>query len=272
VNKASKIEKSPTMAEDSGKGGTPLAQAAICALCRTNGDLQNSHILPEFFYKMIYDLSPRRFRVISTEPNVAETFGQKGLRERLLCKVCEQKIGLWESYVKRSFVDAKGVRVQPQDGFVRFHDLDYKKVRLFHLSLLWRMSVSKLDFFSEVGLGPHEEKLRLALCNEDPLEPEDYPCVLIVATLDGKVTPDWITKPSKARYGHHYAYWLVISGILYIFFIGSHCLPPAIAPLLANKQNEFVVGIDEAENLPFLHETLIGFGKAISERKKKNHP
>jgi hypothetical protein len=262
-------ESSSAPVVDCGKLECTPSVSTVCALCKTESELQNSHIIPEFFFKMIYDLSPRRYRILSTNPTEPEKFAQKGLRERLLCGVCEQKFGRWENYVKRSFVDGKGVRISQVLNLIKFYDLDYKKFRLFQLSLLWRMSVSKLDFFKEVDLGPHEEKLRLALINDDPLEPEDYSFVLIITTMGGKFVPDLITKPSKARYGHHHAYWLVISGILYIFCVGRHCVPQEIAPLIANKKNEFVVGIDQAENLPFLHEVLIEFGKAISERKKK---
>ena len=46
---------------------------------------------------------------------------------------------------------------------------------MFHLSLLWRMSVSKHPYFKEVSLGPHEEVLRRMLLEALPGEPDQPP-------------------------------------------------------------------------------------------------
>jgi hypothetical protein len=46
---------------------------------------------------------------------------------------------------------------------------------MFHLSLLWRMSVSKHPYFKEVSLGPHEEVLRRMLLEARPGEPDQPP-------------------------------------------------------------------------------------------------
>ena len=143
----------------------------VCALCTVNGDLQNSHIIPEFFYKLTYDAKPRRFHVVSATPSERESFEQKGLRERLLCRACEQEFGRWESYAKSALIDAKGVTITRHKDRITFHNLDYRQFRLFQLSLLWRMGVSTLPFFKDVALGPHEEKLRLALMRRTPSSP-----------------------------------------------------------------------------------------------------
>ena len=131
------------------------------------------------------------------------------------------------------------------------------------------MSVSSLKFFSDVNLGPYEETLRLALCNDDPFEPESYPCILTAVTLGGELLTGWITKPSKARYNGHYVYWLVLSGVLHTFFVCSNLTTPCFEPFLLNKRNELVLGIDESLNMPFLRDTLFGLNKAIAERKKE---
>jgi hypothetical protein len=61
-------------------GGSRLsAMPRICALCRTNSDLQNSHIVPEFFYRLIYDTKPRRLHIVSAKPAAGS-----GRRKRVL--------------------------------------------------------------------------------------------------------------------------------------------------------------------------------------------
>ena len=120
---------------------------ALCALCKKTADLQNSHIIPEFFYKLVYDKQPKRFRVMSANPAEPDRFEQKGLREYLLCRDCEQKLNRWETYAKTAFVDGRGIGVVHQADAVVFHKLEYKTFKLFQLSLLWRMSVSTFGLF-----------------------------------------------------------------------------------------------------------------------------
>lgn len=108
----------------------------FCALCRINSDLQNSLIIPEFFYRLIYDAKPRRFRIVSAKPSEPETFAQKGLRARLLCRACEQKIGKWEHYSKVPLSMPKARRSSRKGIESCSKGFDYKTFRLFLLLFL----------------------------------------------------------------------------------------------------------------------------------------
>jgi hypothetical protein len=240
----------------------------ICALCRTNPDLQNSHIIPEFFYRLIYDAKPRRFKIVSTTPSKPERFAQKGLRETLLCRTCEQKLGQWEHRSKAAFVDGKGLRATQQGKRVLLQGLDYKTFKLFQLSLLWRMSVSSLPFFKEVDLGPHDEILRQALLNDDPLRPDQYPCWIIAVEINGLPVIDWMLEPSLTKLDGHHIYWLVITGLLFSFYVGGHAPPAEIKPLLLNDRGEMTILIQEAKTIPALADTLHRLGATIQARKQ----
>lgn len=242
--------------------------AAVCALCRTNGELQNSHIIPEFFYKLVYDPNPRRFRVISAIVSEPERYGQKGLRELLLCKDCEQKLGRWENYAKKSFVDGQGLQITQQNATVVLSNLDYTLFKLFLLSLLWRMSVSKLDFFKEVRLGPYEEKIRLALLNDDPLLPHVCGCWMIVVLVGGKVNTDWIVEPTVARVGGRHVYSLVIAGILFNFHVGRQPLRPGIASHVLSERGEMTVSVMGMRDIPFLFKAARRLAHALDARRK----
>lgn len=242
--------------------------STVCALCKMNGDLQNSHIIPEFFYKLVYDPNPRRFRVISAIVSEPERFEQKGFRERLLCKDCEQKLGRWESYAKKSFVDGQGLQITQQNIAVALSNLDYKLFKLFLLSLIWRMSVSTLDFFKEVRLGPYEEKIRLALINEDPLRPEQCACSMVVVQLSGKTYTDWIVEPTLARVSGRHVYSLVITGILLNFHVGKQPLQQSIAAQVLNERGEMAVPVMEMRNIPFLIKFARRFTHARDARRK----
>src|ERR1700722_5312758 len=80
-----------------------------CALCQSNSPLRDSHIIPEFLYKELYD-KIQRFHVVPLDASKPEHFEQKGLYEKLLCKVCEQKFSVWEKYAKEAFCE--GIRIK----------------------------------------------------------------------------------------------------------------------------------------------------------------
>jgi hypothetical protein len=128
-----------------------------CALCQSESQLQDSHIIPEFLYTPLYD-AIHRFHVVPTDAPKQVKFKQQGYYEKLLCSECEQKISKWEKYAKEAFSKGIGITIVQDGKIVKISNLDYHKFRLFLLSLLWRMGVSRLDFFKLIDLGDkHEE-------------------------------------------------------------------------------------------------------------------
>jgi len=227
--------------------------------------LKSSHIIPEFFYKSMYD-ALHRFHLIPSDSAKPEQFVQKGMREKLLCGGCELKFSQWESYAYRTFVEAHGVHVTHFKNRILLQGIDYGKFKLFLLSLLWRTDVSTLSFFDEVDLGPHGERIRLALLKGDPLQPNNYPCVLTAVTIDGVFFPDWHVPPTLAKYDGHHVYRLLVSGVLFMFFVGSHPPPQRLGVLTLNTKNEMSVAVEEIRNIPFLSDIMLTF-KARNARK-----
>jgi hypothetical protein len=65
-------------------------------------------------------------------------------------------------------------------NFFAINDFDYKKIKLFFLSILWRMSVTSIEGF-HIELGTTEkEKIRIALLNESPMDPYMFAVLPII--------------------------------------------------------------------------------------------
>jgi hypothetical protein len=239
-----------------------------CALCLKSAELRQSHVIPEFFFRQVYD-AIHRCQLISTECSTPERYVQKGLREQMLCDTCEKKFSRWEKYAKEAFVDGKGVALAREGNWLVIHGLDYRTFRLFQLSLLWRMSVTSLPFFKEVDLGPHEEKLRLALLSDNPLEPDQYPCLLVAVKIDGQFYQDGILQPSVVRIDGNRCYRIMIAGILFTFHVGNQPIPIDISPFILSKQNELRVLVQDIRNIPFLADAAVQFGAAIRQRERE---
>src|SRR4051812_9280912 len=112
-----------------------------CRLCRREIPLCDSHIIPEFFYSTLYD-DNHRFIGISTNPEKAECYFQKGLREKVLCKDCECKFSVHENYARGVFLGGQEIQTACEPQRMKLAGLDYQSMRLFELSLLWRMGIS----------------------------------------------------------------------------------------------------------------------------------
>jgi hypothetical protein len=238
-----------------------------CKLCLAEKELWDSHIIPEFQYKPLYD-EKHRFFVISTDPEKDDFYEQKGFREKLLCQQCETKFSRWETYANKVIFGKEAYQIERVGEFVRVGGVSYHEFKLYLLSLLWRMSISTLKYFSAVSLGPHEEKIRLCLLNENPGKPIDYPCFITAIQFQGHFKPDWIFPPVRSKVRGVHCYAVVVSGILYEFFITKKPLPINAEQVAINEQENFLMAVSRLEEIPFLYEILMQHSKAQNERKK----
>lgn len=236
-----------------------------CALCHSTETLRGSHIIPEFQYKPIYD-EKHRALVISSDPKERERFVQKGMREKLLCEQCENRFSRWEDYACRVLFGDKAKVLSRTKKVINLEGIDYSKFKLFLLSLLWRMSVAKGDFWKEVRLGPLEEKLRQCLLREDPLSSDDFPCLLVPVLLDGTFETGWLFPPDRIRFKGHTLYRIIINGILFCFFASTHASKLNFGRYAINENGHLRLSVDEAREMTYVAEMISTMGKAIRQR------
>jgi hypothetical protein len=193
-----------------------------CRLCLEDKELQKSHIIPEFFYKPVYD-GLHRLNVVSTKPSDKIKYQQKGYRERLLCYDCEQLLSPLENYVRRVFYGDTGVETQDVGNGIILRNIDYQKFKLFQLSFLWRASVSRQGFFSEVNLGHKEETIRKMLIAQIPGEPYQFGCIMAFLLweenkpLDGIILP-----PARLHIEGHMCFRFIVGGSAWFFVVSRH--------------------------------------------------
>jgi hypothetical protein len=158
--------------------------------------LLDSHIVPEFLHRPIYDEDHEAIYFDSTRKGIR----RRGFWEELLCRECEERIGKLESY----FADLwfkQGVRpelVIRGNRPLRVAGLDYTRFKLFHLSILWRASIATLRPFQEIRLGIHEERLRSMLLTGVAGPAELYPLWgVAVRDEDGSYKDDMLQLPGR---------------------------------------------------------------------------
>ena len=147
---------------------------------------------------------------------------------------------------------------------VEIHGLDYTLFKLFHLSILWRASVSNRDEFRNVKLGPHEETIRKMLLADDPGAPQTYPFWgrILFDPADRRVTDDVIVEPEASRVDAHYIYVFTFGGCAWYYIVSSHD-PRALVPMSFEPGKPLVL---VAENL-YSYPPLADFVQRYREAK-----
>lgn len=206
-----------------------------CALCHRERDLRRSHIIPEFLYEAMYD-EKHRFHVLSVIEGQQDWMEQKGLRERLLCDDCETKISRFEGYGRRVLKGGAEFEFQRDGSAVIVDGIEYRRFKMFQLSILWRAGVSTLDIFQNVVLGPYEEVLRNMLFHECPGRQDDFGCVMFGLRNGIDTIADLIVQPVKIRIDGHTCYRFVFGGFQWVFFVSNK---PKTGPYSVGFLQEF---------------------------------
>lgn len=226
-----------------------------CALCQTEGPLNNSHVIPEFLYRSLYD-DKHRFHQISTTPEKANVFLQKGLREPLLCERCEQRLSVWERYMSLVLNGGVGLGVRRVENRLHLSELDYRKLKLFQLSILWRASVSTLSVFGQVALGPHEERIRLLLLAEDPGPFNKYGCIMFILMHQDELLQELIVPPTWARLLEQKAYRFVFGGLVFLYVVSSSRTADIVSTHFLQQDGTAIVKLQQVQELRFLVDTV----------------
>lgn len=225
----------------------------ICALCKKEEELQLSHIIPEFMYGELYD-AIHRYNFLSVASDIRDRIEQSGIREKLLCKSCEVKFSRYEGYAKSLFKsDVPGVNAKREKDVLTVSGLDYRKFKLFLISLLWRSGVSSIRFFEEVQLGLHEERMRLMLLNDDPGSRDDYGCVIWGLNLEVGKIPGFMIQPQRLRIYQQNAYRFVLPGYMFVFFVSNKKIPKDQSSLCLWEDGSLIIPIKSLNELPALH-------------------
>jgi len=213
----------------------------------------------------LYD-HKHRFYSVSSIASKRNRFHQKGPRESLLCARCEQRFGHYENYASDVFVGDGATRPSPtQTGFL-FTGLDYKRLKLFFMSLIWRLGVTRIEHFAGADLGSHREHLRVLLLADEPADFLRYPAMVTALTHDRRYIPDLIIPPFSARVEGRRAYAVVITGFLFHFFVSNQNPPEKLWGGFLQPNGDFPLHVTDIRGVPFLQQWGAEIAKAEAVR------
>ncbi|MCX6833977.1 MAG: hypothetical protein NTW07_02390 [candidate division Zixibacteria bacterium] len=237
-------------------------------MCGKVDKLVKSHIIPEWAFKPLYDHDHKLLKIDSSLSK-AISLKRKGEWDRIVCDECEQRFKIWDEY-GRAVIWSKpgeptfGLETQGTSEGILICGIDYPRMKLFELSVLWRAGVSQRSVFSQVDLGVHESAIREMLLSGEPGDVITYGCVV------GAVRPDY--DPRKTLYEFvdqpHFYYergWTIVRFLfggciwMYVLHDDAHDFPLRRFFLAPGAPMRVMLG--ELSELPGLVRRILSIGE-----------
>lgn len=118
----------------------------ICALCKKEPSIKNSHIVPSFVFKWLKDTSATGYLRDIIQPNLRK---QDGFKFPLLCQKCETKLSLWENkFYKEIFLPYQNENQGLEPASYNYDDWLLK----FVISVSWRNILAQKELIKKKHL------------------------------------------------------------------------------------------------------------------------
>jgi hypothetical protein len=156
-----------------------MTRTGICRLCLKRQPLCDSHALPNSVFKYILRKNAGKAIVITDDATSPARKSSDTWDAELLCAECEKKLNReYDAYGMAVFRGHKG-SVRADRNSVELLHIDRRRLRMFFLSVVWRVSVSHHPSYSNIDL-PHawEEELRSAFDEERAIPDSRYTVAL----------------------------------------------------------------------------------------------
>ncbi|THV59311.1 hypothetical protein EZV76_10825 [Flagellimonas alvinocaridis] len=146
----------------------------ICELCKKNeADKRNSHIIPKFLSKRLFEYTKPRHLLSINRKGEPRKIQDTPKEHNILCSQCEKRFEILETYFSKKITSINDFNNQGGKFFVedygenqllRCIKINPTSFKLFIYSIIWRVSISKLQIFEKFKLPESiESELRFFL-------------------------------------------------------------------------------------------------------------
>jgi hypothetical protein len=249
-----------------------------CRLCGEERKLIEAHILARCLHEPLLHPSGPMMRLskdAATPPRASQT-GEYDTD--ILCAACDNEFSPWDKYARDLlFQPLPSDKVTTGPSGQKFYIIgayDYRRLKLFFLSLLWRMSISRRKAFQNIRLGPFEEQIRARLLAEDPGRAEDF--AVYINRYGDALGNSVMMESRQERLAGIRIYNVGLPGYIGAIKVDSQPIPVDIGPLVLNPDAPLIVGIRDMSAAPegrFVNRILATQISARANRiKRKSNP
>ena len=198
----------------------------ICNLCQRQPASVKAHVIPKSFFVEHSEQNDIP-KIVSTSKDFYTKKCPVGVYDpEILCIDCEAKFSPYDDYGFKFFHPTSNLEViypntEGESNIIR--DVNYKLLKLFILSILWRASVSDQTFYNGVKLGPYENKIRTLILRDDAGSPQEFPVMVHRFTYPSELIP--ILCPVSSKIEGLNFYQLLLNGFLVLVKVDRQPLP-----------------------------------------------
>ena len=200
-----------------------------CLFCQKEKKLFKAHIIPEGFFRRMRKDAPYLLLLRQTPDRILRNRSPIGVYDKqIVCGACESIWNDWDTHAQEILSHDRGLaKTLHRSGQAigwRIDQFDYKKLKLFFISMLWRASVSKHAYFCRVRLGRYETVAKKMIVDKDPGQPEQFG---VVITRFGKHKFDVIMfDPFREKVNHVNFYRFYMAGYVIYIKVDRRPMPP----------------------------------------------
>ncbi len=189
-----------------------------CKFCLKDKKLIDAHIIPRCFFEAMRDQKDNRpFQLLSNTQNEhSHKLWIGSYDKNILCEDCEKVFQKYDDYACKillSNVNNSDYILNPNGNKIgyKLENVDYEKLKLFFLSVLWRASVSKRKEFQKVNVNrAFEDCLKIMIENFNPGSTNNF--LVVIRRFIDNLGKNFLMDPYKLR----------IDGInFYRFYLGA---------------------------------------------------
>jgi hypothetical protein len=213
-----------------------------CKLCGKDKKLVRAHIIPKSLWKPLFDEEqpPQIHTAAQTVDNKKSPVGVYDAG--ILCAQCESIFSPWDDYAQKlllakpteeQYVIKNGQKIAYVENAI-----DYGKLKLFFISLLWKAAVSNHYFFSRVNVGSFEPQFRRMILKSDPGEPDTF--AVLIAKCEERLGPIVLT-PQAEKWGEINYYRFYVAGYMVYIKVDRKPAPDFMGELALNPERPLII-------------------------------
>lgn len=226
--------------------GRSSAQRMNCKLCGKDKKLVRAHIIPKSLWKPLFD-DKQPPQIHSNAPTFYSKKSSVGVYDTgILCAQCESIFSPWDDYAQKlllakpsekNYVMENGQRIAYVETAI-----DYTKLKLFFISLLWKAAVSNHYFFSRVNVSAFEPQLRRMILKSDPGDPDTF-SIMVAKFEDTLGTIVLNPHPERWRDINYYRFYL--AGYMAYIKVDRRHAPDFMDELALNPEKPLIIILRE---------------------------
>lgn len=217
-----------------------------CKLCGQRGQLVQSHVIPRAFFDLGDNPAPT---ILSNTPGQYPKRAPAGVYDRIVCRDCEGSFGDYDNYAAnvliQNLASYEPIYESGKFAALRMKELDYRLLKLFAISVLWRASVSTQTFFSRVRLGPFEARARELLLARDPGDANEF------GTWWSAFRMDWtpgLMDPFQERWDGVNAYRFYFGKVVAYIKVDTRPVPLAFQTIVMMPGRDLIFAMRDFDN------------------------